>query len=259
MARLSKLSRSVAGRVAVVTGAASGIGRAIAYLFADEGARVAVVDRDAEGVERVVDAIRRAGGVAAGFTVDLADPMVAGPMVLGVRKELGPVDVLVNGAGVAAGGPIDGDGYQEQWDRAMAVNLAAPMHLIRACLPDLQRRGEGRIVNIASTEGLLGSRRTSPYTASKHGLVGLTKALAVDLGPTGVTVNAVCPGAVSTGMTAGIPDEAKEAYARRRVPARRYADPEEIAHVVLALALPSASYVNGASVVVDGGLSVKGD
>jgi 3-oxoacyl-[acyl-carrier protein] reductase len=259
MARLSKLSRSIAGRVAIVTGAASGMGRATAHLFADEGARVAVVDRDAEGVDRVVEEIRRAGGVAAGFVVDLADPMAAGPLVLGIRKELGPVDILVNNAGVAAGGPIDSDGYQEQWDRAMAVNLAAPMHLIRACLPDLQRRGEGRIVNISSTEGLLGSRRTSPYTASKHGLIGLTKALAVDLGPTGVTVNAVCPGAVRTAMTDGIPDDAREAYARRRVPARRYADPEEIAHVTLSLVLPAASYVNGASVVVDGGLSVKGD
>jgi 3-oxoacyl-[acyl-carrier protein] reductase len=259
MARLTRLSRSIAGRVAVVTGAAGGMGRATAHLFADEGARVAVVDRDGEGVARVVEEIARAGGVAAGFVADLAAPDAAGPLVLGIRRELGPVDILVNNAGVAAGGRIDGDGYVAEWEKAIAVNLTAQMHMIRACLPDLQRRGEGRIVNVASTEGLLGSRGTSPYTASKHGVIGLTKALAVDLGPTGVTVNAICPGAVRTGMTDAIPEEAKETYARRRVPARRYADAEEVAHMTLSLVLPAASYVNGASVVVDGGLSVKGD
>jgi 3-oxoacyl-[acyl-carrier protein] reductase len=121
------------------------------------------------------------------------------------------------------------------------------------------RDGEGRIVNIASTEGLGASRFNSPYVAAKHGVIGLTKALAVELGARGVTANAVCPGPIRTGMTEAIPDEAKEKFARRNVPLRRYGDPEEVAHAVLSLALPAASFVNGAVLPVDGGLLAKND
>jgi 3-oxoacyl-[acyl-carrier protein] reductase len=129
--------------------------------------------------------------------------------------------------------------------------------MIRACLPSLERAGSGRIVNIASTEGLGATPFLSPYTVSKHGVVGLTRSLACELGPRGVTVNCVCPGPISTAMTAAIPEEAKERFARRRVPLRRYGEPEEVAHMVLNLVLPASSYVNGAIVTVDGGLSAK--
>jgi 3-oxoacyl-[acyl-carrier protein] reductase len=254
MPRLTKLSRSIAGRTALITGAASGMGRATAHLFADEGARVAVVDRDAVGVKRVVDEITAAGGTAAGFVADLADRAACEALAEDVRRRLGEIDILVNNAGVAVLAPIGAPDYAEHWQRTLAVNLEAPVHLIRSCLEQLAREGAGRIVNVASTEGLGASAFASPYTASKHGVVGLTRALAVELGARGVTVNCICPGPIHTGMTAEIDAEAKRKFARRRVPLRRYGDPEEVAQITLALVLPAASYLNGAIVPVDGGL-----
>jgi 3-oxoacyl-[acyl-carrier protein] reductase len=254
MPRLTRLSRSIDGRTAIVTGAASGMGRATAHLFADEGARVAVVDRDAPGVARVVDEIAKAGGTAAGFPLDVSDTPKIGDFVRQVNQRLGPVDILINNAGIVAGGPIDAADYPALWERALAINLSAQVHLIRACLEELRRNGDGRIVNIASTEGLGASALTSPYTASKHGVVGLTRALAVELGSQGVTVNCICPGPIHTGMTQVIPDDAKAKFARRRVPLRRYGDPEEVAQITLSLVLPAASFLNGAIIPVDGGL-----
>jgi 3-oxoacyl-[acyl-carrier protein] reductase len=254
MSRLTRLSRSIAGRTAIVTGAASGMGRATAHLFADEGARVAVVDRDAPGVSRVVEEIEKSGGTAAGFPLDVSDTAQISDCVREVSQRLGPVDILINNAGIVAGGPIDAADYAAVWERALAINLSAQVHLIRACLDSLTRNRDGRIVNIASTEGLGASAFTSPYTASKHGVVGLTRALAVELGSKGVTVNCICPGPIHTGMTQVIPDDAKSKFARRRVPLRRYGDPEEVAQITLSLVLPAASYLNGAIIPVDGGM-----
>ena len=245
------------GKVVLVTGAASGMGRAIAHLFADEGSRVAVTDRDDAGVGKVVAEIVAEGSVAAGWVLDVTDADAIVRVVGEIVARLGPIDVLVNDAGVSIPVEISADDFEQAWDTTMAVNLTAQARLIRACLPHLARAGDGRIVNIASTEGLGATPFISPYTVSKHGVVGLTRSLACELGPKGVTVNCVCPGPIRTGMTAPIPDDAKERFARRRVPLRRYGDPEEVAHVVLSLALPAASYINGAIVPVDGGLSCK--
>jgi len=247
----------VAGRVAVITGAASGMGRSTAHLFADEGAKVAVLDRTDEGVAGVVDEITAAGGTAAGWAVDVTDGDAVRRAVDEIAERLGPPDVLVNNAGVSLPAPIDGPGFDEQWATTIAVNLTAHTTTIRACLPHLVRDGEGRIVNISSTEGIGGSAYISPYTASKHGVIGLSRSLAVELGPTGVTVNVVCPGPIHTGMTAEIPDEAKEKFARRNVPMKRYGHPEEVAHATLSLCLPAMSYTTGAVVVVDGGFTTK--
>jgi 3-oxoacyl-[acyl-carrier protein] reductase len=234
-------SRSINGKVAVVTGAASGMGLAITELFAAEGARVAPVDRDA----------------APPWMLDVTDPEAIRAVTADVHARLGSIDILVNCAGVSVPAPIDADGYEDAWTTTMAVNLLGYARMIRACLPDLKREPGGRIVNIASTEGLGATPYQSPYTASKHGVIGLTKSLAVELGPVGVTVNCVCPGPIHTGMTAVIPDDAKATFARRRVPLGRYGDPEEVAQMVLSLVLPASSFVNGAVVTVDGGLSVK--
>jgi 3-oxoacyl-[acyl-carrier protein] reductase len=247
----------VRGKVVLVTGAASGMGRAIAHLFADEGARVAVTDRDSQGVDAVAGEIVDAGGLATGWTLDVADAGAIVQVVDEVAMQLGPVDILVNDAGVSLPVEITADDFERAWDTTLTVNLTAQVRLIRACLPHLAREGRGRVVNIASTEGLGATPFISPYTVSKHGVVGLTRSMACELGPMGVTVNCVCPGPIRTGMTALIPDDAKERFARRRVPLRRYGDPEEVAHMVLSLSLPGASFVNGAILTVDGGLTAK--
>ena len=257
MPRLTQGDRSVAGRVAVITGAASGMGRSTAHLFADEGASVAVLDLSADGVAAVVDEITDAGGAAAGWDLDVTDGEGVRRVVGEIADRLGPPDILVNNAGISLPAPIDGPDFEEQWAATIAVNLTAHTRMIRACLPHLRRNGDGRIVNIASTEGIGGSAYVSPYTASKHGVIGLSRSLAVELGPTGVTVNVVCPGPIHTGMTAEIPDEAKEKFARRNVPLRRYGHPEEVAHATLSLALPAMSYCTGAVLVVDGGFTTK--
>jgi 3-oxoacyl-[acyl-carrier protein] reductase len=257
MARLTRLSRSIAGKVAVVTGAASGMGRATALLFADEGAQVAIVDRDADGAAKVADQITEAGGVAAAWPLDVADGDAVATLPSLVTDRLGALDILINNAGVSLPAPIAAGGYDQAWETTMAVNLTAYVRLTRACLESLQASGAGRVVNISSTEGVGATASISPYTASKHAVIGLTRALAVELGATGVTFNCVCPGCIHTGMTAAIPDEDKVKFAHRRVPLRRYGEPEEVAHATLSLVLPAASYINGAVLVVDGGMTVK--
>lgn len=247
----------MAGRVAVITGAASGMGRATAHLFADEGAKVAVLDLTQEGVDAVVAEIEGVGGTAAGWALDVTDGDAVRRVVAEIADRLGPPDALVNNAGISLPAPIDGPDFEQQWASTIAVNLTAHTTTIRACLPHLVRNGDGRIVNIASTEGIGGSAYISPYTASKHGVIGLSRSLAVELGPTGVTVNVVCPGPIHTGMTQSIPDEAKEKFARRNVPMKRYGEPEEVAQATLSLCLPAMSYCTGAVLVVDGGFTTK--
>jgi 3-oxoacyl-[acyl-carrier protein] reductase len=259
MPRLTTGNRSIAGRVAIVTGAASGMGRATAHLFADEGAKVAVVDLGAERVQKVVDEITAAGGTAQGWVLDVSDQDAVSRVVGEIRAALGPIDILVNNAGIALGGSWDQppSEYLDAWRRTFDVDLDAHVLLIQACLDDLKRNGDGRVVNIASTEGLGASAGNSPYVAAKHGVIGLTKGLAVELGRTGVTFNCICPGPIRTGMTAGIPDEMKDKFARRRVPLRRYGEPEEVAQMTLSLVLPAASYTNGVVIPVDGGMTCQ--
>jgi 3-oxoacyl-[acyl-carrier protein] reductase len=259
MARLSQLSRSIVGRSAIVTGAASGMGRATAHLLADEGANVAVVDIGDERVRVVVDEIIAAGGTAIGIASDITDAAALDALVAEVVASFGGIDILVNNAGVSlvTSAFSEADEFNTGWDRTLAVNLSAQVQLIRRALPHLKASGAGRVVNVASTEAIVATAGLAAYTASKHGVVGLTKSMAVELGRHGITVNCICPGPINTGMTAPIPDEAKATYAHRRVPLRRYGEPEEVAHATLSLVLPASSFINGAVLVVDGGMNIR--
>ncbi len=258
MTRLTKLSRSIAGKAAFVTGTASGMGRATAYLFADEGAHVACVDINGPGAEETAAAIREAGGSAQAWTLDVGDRVAVSEIINAAAEHFGGLDILVNNAGISTPARIDADKYEEQWARAVAVNISAHTYTVRASLPYLRKcESGGRIVNIASTEGLGATPTISPYTATKHAVVGLTRSLAVELGKEGITVNCICPGAINTGMTAKYPDDAKAIFARRRIPLARYADPEEVAHGTLSLVLPASSYINGVVLPVDAGLTIK--
>ena len=261
MSRLTALSRSVAGRRVLVTGAASGMGRATAHLFADEGAQVAVLDVAAAGIGEVVSEIRTAHGDASavGVVCDVADHDSLKRAVADVIAAFGGIEVLINNAGVSmvTSAFQAEDDYESNWSRTLDVNLTAQSRLIRLCVPHLRAAGWGRIVNIASTEAIVSTAGLAGYAASKAGVVGLTRAAAVELGRHGITVNCICPGPINTGMTAAIADVAKETYARRSVPLRRYGDPEEVAHMTLNLCLPSSSFVNGAIIPVDGGMTVR--
>src|SRR3954451_14788394 len=258
MARLTSGSRSVAGKTVLVTGAASGMGRATAHLFADEGAQVAVTDLGSERVQAVVDEITAAGGTARGWVLDVSDAVAVDRVVGEVASAFGSLDILINNAGMVAGGPVFGPSYLDDFQRTIDVDLAAHVLTIRAALPHLKESSEGgRIVNIASTEGSGATKYNSAYVAAKHGVIGLTRALAMELGEFGITVNCVQPGPIRTGMTEAIPEEAKEKFARRRVPLRRYGDPEEVAQMTLSLCLPAMSYVTGTNIPVDGGLLIQ--
>jgi 3-oxoacyl-[acyl-carrier protein] reductase len=257
MPRLTTGNRSVAGKVALITGAQSGMGRATAHLFADEGAKVAVTDLDEARVQTVVDEITGAGGTAKGWVLDVSNEDSVDRVVAEIVAAFGGLDILVNNAGIAAGGPVDGPPYLDQWQRTLDVDLTAHVLTIRACLPHLKVSGEGRIVNIASTEGSGATKYNSAYVAAKHGVIGLTRALAMELGEFGITVNCVQPGPIRTGMTQGIPEEAKTKFARRRVPLRRYGEPEEVAQMTLNFCLPAMTYCTGQNIAVDGGLLIQ--
>ena len=253
-----ELSRSIAGKTAFITGAASGMGRACAHLFAREGANVAVTDLNAEGALEVARDLQAAGfdNVRA-WALDVGDKEEIMRVVDEAARHFHGLDILINNAGFAQFITVEEDDYDAVWDKSVNVMMRAHQRLINASLPHLRASGEGRIVNIASTEGLGGTPGNSPYVAAKHGVIGITRGMANDLGREGITVNAICPGPIRTSINAAIPEDHKTIFAKRRVPLRRYGDPEEVAHIILGIVLPSASYLNGAVIPVDGGMMIK--
>ena len=254
---MSRFSRSLKGTRVLITGAASGMGLATARAFAEEGAHVAVTDYLLEPAEAAAAALRDQGLSAQAWKLDVSDPAEIAATITEIGQALGGLDAVVNNAGISAFSPIDSDGYEAVWDRSLAILLSAHQRVIRAALPFLRASDAPRIVNIASTEALGATAMDSPYAAAKAGVTGLTRALAVELGREGITVNCICPGPIATGMTAGIADDQKAVFAKRRTALLRYGEPEEVAHMTLSLCLPAASYITGATIPVDGGLMAR--
>lgn len=253
------LSRSIAGHTALITGAASGMGRATAHLFAQQGANVTVTDLDQTKCDAVAAEIAEAGypGEALPMALDVTDLAAIEAAIAATVETFGGLDIVVNNAGFARHAMIEDEHYPDIWGASLETMLTAHQRIIRAAMPHLRKSEHPRIVNIASTEGLGATPGNSPYVAAKHGVIGLTRGMAVDLGRDGITVNCVCPGPIRTGITEAIPEEHKTIYAKRRVPLRRYGFPEEVAHITLSLVLPSASFITGAVIPVDGGMSIK--
>lgn len=245
--------------VAVVTGAASGIGRATAVWMARDGYQVAMMDLDAAGLTETRAQIQRIGGKAHEFPVDLCDPLAVGSVTREIAVTIGAPEVLVNVAGIGVAATVL-ETSDEDWSRVLAVNLTGPFLTTRATLPLMLDRGTGVIVNVASVGGLVGLARRAAYCASKAGLIGLTKAIAVDHARDGIRCVAICPGTVETEWVGKIlasapdPAAAREAMAARQLDGRM-GTPDEVAAMVSFVVGPDGRFINGAALVIDGGMT----
>jgi 2-hydroxycyclohexanecarboxyl-CoA dehydrogenase len=247
---------SMQDKVAVVTGAASGIGRATAEALAGQGAQVIVADIDREGGEKTVAMVRERGGKAEFFPVDMTDPASIAALADAVQTRHGAVDVLVNGAGWGRTHPF-WEGTPELWDKLIALNLVGPMTLAKALLPQMLERKSGRIVNIASDAGRVGSLGETVYAGAKGGLIAFTKSLARETARHGINVNCVCPGPTDTPLLAAVPEGHLEAF-KKAIPLRRFAQPSEVADAVAFFAGAQSNYVTGQVLSVSGGLTMVG-
>lgn len=253
---------SLAGRGAVVTGGGRGIGAAVARELAAAGARVVVSARSADEIEAVAAALRDAGAEAHAVACDVTDPAAVEALAAAAGERLGAVDLLVNNAGIATSAPLKAITLEE-WNRVFAVNVTGTFLCTRALLPGMLERGWGRVVNVASIAGRIGAPYISLYAASKHAVVGFTRALAAEVAAKGVTVNAVCPGYVDTPMTdgsvariiakTGISEEQALEHLRAASPQQRLMEPEEVAWLVARLCQSAARGINGQALVLDGG------
>ncbi len=247
------------GKSAIVTGAASGIGRASAKLFAAEGAAVMAVDRDADAVAQVAAEITAAGGRAAAFGADAGDEAQVRAFIAAAAAEFGGLDIVYANAGISGGLVPLLEQTVEQWQETLRVNLLGPFLAIKHAAPLMIEKGRGAIVCTASVAGLRANAAGSPYSASKAGVISLVQTAANALSGSGVRVNAVCPGLIETGMTKPLFDHARSRGTEDRIgqlnPTERAGVPEEIAAMALFLASDEASYVNGQAIAVDGGLS----
>jgi NAD(P)-dependent dehydrogenase (short-subunit alcohol dehydrogenase family) len=241
----------------IVTGAGSGIGRAAALRFAREGAKVVVADLNADTAKAVVEEINAAGGSAVAVTGDLAEQHVVDRVVAVAADTFGGVDVLVNNAGIMDRMSATADVADAEWERVIRVNLTAPFLLTRAALPHMLAKGKGAIVNTASEAGLRGSAAGTPYTVSKHGVVGLTKSVAVMYRNSGIRANAIAPGGTATNIAFDVDPAAHGPAALHGYMSNvgRVADADEQAAAIVFLASDAASNINGVVLAVDNGWS----
>jgi len=247
------LSESLAGRVALVTGGSRGIGRATCLALAGRGAAVAVHYRlQAQAAQEVVAQITNEGGKAFAFQADLSDSAAASHLVAQAVATLGRVDILVNNAGEMTDSAVV-DMSDELWERALTVNLTSAFRCARACIPGMKARQWGRIINVSSQVAYTGSTNHAHYAAAKSGLLGFTYSLAKELGTSGITVNLVAPGRITTDMLLERMAGREEEWLKQ-TPMGRIGDPEEVAAAIAFLASDAASYITGANLHINGGL-----
>jgi len=243
-------------KIAVVTGAASGIGRATASALAEEGAQVIVADIDAVNGEACAAALREHGAKSEFIAVDMTDAASVAAFAAAVHARYAAVDILVNGAGWGRTHPF-WEGTPELWDKLIALNFVGPMRLTQALLPRMIERGGGKIVNIASDAGRVGSLGETVYSGAKGGLIAFTKSLARETARYGINVNCVCPGPTDTPLLAAVPAGHLDAF-KKAIPMRRFGKPSEVADAVVFFAGDHASYITGQVLSVSGGLTMVG-
>ena len=243
------------GKTALVTGAARGIGKAIALKFAEEGANVAftdlVIDKNGEATKAEIEA---KGVKCMAYASNAADFAQTEEVVGQVHKDFGSIDILVNNAGITKDGLMMRM-TEAQWDAVINVNLKSAFNFIHACTPIMMRQRSGSIINMASVVGVHGNAGQSNYAASKAGMIALAKSVAQEMGSRGVRANAIAPGFIETAMTAALPDDVRADWAKK-IPLRRGGQPEDIANVATFLASDLASYVTGQVLQVDGGMNM---
>lgn len=246
----------VKDRVALVTGAGQGLGKAIAFALAAEGAAVAVNDHpmNEERAMKTVQELRERGAVSDWFKADVSNEEEVNAMVEEVRKKFGRIDILVNNAGINRDGILH-KASEKDWEAVLAVNLTGPFLLTKAVLPGMREQNYGRIVNISSVTGRTGIFGTVYYTTAKTGLIGLTKVTAAENAKKGITCNAVAPGYIKTEMMLKYPEAQLKALIEK-IPVGRLAEPSEIAEAVLFLASDSSSYITGSVLDINGGFLI---
>ena len=241
------------GKVALITGGGSGMGRASSLLFAREGATVAVVDRADEAGEETARLIEADGGTASFIHADVADAADVDNMVETTVKAYGRLDILFNNAGVEGPSVNLLEYGEDDWERIIAINLTAVYRAMRAAIPHMIEQGGGVILSTASVAGLVGLARSSAYSAAKAGVIGLTRTVALEYGPRGIRANCICPGFIATPMLDRVLGDREAEVLHRLAPLRRVGTPEDIAAAALFLASDESSYVTGVPFMVDGG------
>jgi 3-oxoacyl-[acyl-carrier protein] reductase len=250
----SRISTDLSGRTALVTGAAQGLGRCIAQTLAAAGAKVACIDINAESLADTVAAIRAAGGSAEPLACDVTQSDRVGEVVDQVITMWGKLDILVNNAGITRDNVLIRM-KDEQWDLVLNINLRGTFLFTRAAARPMMKARGGRIINVASVSGLMGNPGQVNYSASKAGVIGLTRTVACELASRNITVNAVAPGFIATDMTAKLGEEILQ-QVRKEIPLGRLGEPQDVADAVLFLASDAASFITGHILTIDGGLTV---
>jgi 3-oxoacyl-[acyl-carrier protein] reductase len=247
-----RIKVNLSGQTAIVTGASRGIGKAIALGLAAAGAKVACVARSADKLQETAEAIKAGGGTAEVHPCDVTNSAAVNQLIEGLAEKWGQLDIVVNNAGITKDTLIPRMS-DEQWDEVIATNLRSVFLFTRAATLVMMRKRYGRIINISSVSGLIGNPGQSNYSASKAGIIGLTRTVAKELAGRKVTVNAICPGFIASDMTDALGPAVLEEV-KKRVPAKRLGEAQEVADAVLYLASESASYVTGQVLTLDGGL-----